>query len=228
MKQLQLLLPTLFLTISLFSQDLKNVNFGLEINPKMVTQIFDNNKLAESSSWIGAAVAGNIYLNFSPRHSIKTGLSFNLIKIEQLDYSLTFGCDFDGSMVVFGNSFSSVNYSIYYLGIPLENKLNLTNKKNHPYLKVGGEVLFNIGTTGKHQIHECGTNILEPSNSAAVFPFLLLLDVGIGYELTLKNERKFYIEPQVEYSVSRVFRKSTLLNNSRLLNIGLVVGMQFK
>lgn len=234
MQKTTLLIATLLLSLPLFSQLSRKLSYGIEINPKVVTSTFNENELTEFSNLIIASMVSNVYLDFSTRYSFKTGLSFNFLRIDQIDYSITFGCDFNGTGADFENSWIRTNYSNYYIGLPLENKLNITNKKHHPYVKMGGEFLFLVGASGDNRIYECGLP-LHPSTSLEIepFPVLFLLDLGIGFEFCFEHDRKFYIEPQVEYSVDRIFQQPPLgtpylIYNNRILNIGIVAGIRFK
>lgn len=234
MQKTTLLIVALLLSLPLFSQLSRKLSYGIEINPKVITSAFDENELAEFSNLIIASVVANAYLDLSSKYSFKTGLSFNILRIDQIDYSITFGCDFNGTGADFENSWLRTNYSNYYVGLPLENKLNLTKKKHHPYLKMGGEFLFLVGASGDNRIYECGLPLhLSTSLDIEPFPVLFLLDLGIGFEFCFEHDRKFYIEPQVEYSVDRIFQQpafgtSYLINNSRILNIGLAAGIRFR
>lgn len=236
MKKTPIFSALLFFAVTLSSQESGFYSFGIEINPWMTKQIFDDPDLGASTQLVGASVAGNVYLNFSPRFSIKSGASVSLLRASQTDYSITFGCDHDGQGGVdIRNSWTETDLSILYIGIPVAARLSLTDGASHPYLRAGGELRFHLGNRGETFIYECGTIGRLQSESPLLEPASLIIGaLGLGYELSLKEGRSFYLEPNIEYSVNQLFRKPEGLlgggvvgNNSRVLNLALAAGLRF-
>lgn len=232
MKKTIFFLLFFFLSGALMSQNSKFLSLGIEINPKIVTQQFENAELGESGYSLNASIEGNLYLNFRERIKLKTGINFNQIGINNKDYSTVFGSDHDGNGGVLTNkSWTISNYKIYYVGIPLAIRANLTEKENNFYCRIGGDFLLNLAKAGSTKVHECGAHngieitgdFFEPTS------ILILADFGIGYEFFLKENQHFYIEHNLEFSLNDLFDQTSLVinTNSKLLNVGIVVGMRF-
>ena len=235
MKNVILLIGLILGTISLSAQDSKSVSYGLEIHPKITSQIFDNSELGESFDLLSASIAGNVYLNIGARHQLKTGLNLSMVNIEQLDYSLTFPCDIviePKPEILPKNSWVKTEHKIFYLGIPIEDRIKLSVAESHPYLSVGGEVLFNIGKSGKSYVHECESPEGVETDWADPNPVLILASVGLGYEFALNSGGSCFFEPKLQYSLTEIFDSSKFprdeFNNSRTLNIGFAAGIRFK
>jgi hypothetical protein len=236
MKKTPLFIALLLSSLALSSQEAGFYSFGIEINPWATKQIFDDPELGESARLVGASVAGNIYLNFSPRFSVKSGASLSLLRVSQSEFSIIFGCDYDGvGGLDIRNSWTETDISMLYVGIPLAARLSLSERASHPYLRVGGELRVHLGNRGETHIYECGTILRLQSPVPLLEPSALVIGAaGLGYELSLKSGRSFYLEPNVEYSVNQLFRKpedllggGVVKNNSRVLNFALAAGLRF-
>jgi outer membrane protein with beta-barrel domain len=231
------LLPIfLLLSVNLLSQDTSFVKFGAELNPKIITNIFEKSEDAETYFPLSGSIAGNIYLKLNQKLSLQSGLSFSVLKVGQKDYSLIFGCDIDPSTGIdIENSWRNTKHANYYLGIPIAIKWNLSNKANTPYLKIGQETLFRLGKKSTDEIVECG-NSGSPSTVPSTYEFsdfVIAFDFGIGYEFILSKNIKFYLEPNIEYSANPFLQNDILpptgFNelNQHFFNIGLNMGLMF-
>jgi hypothetical protein len=236
MKKTPLFAALLLFAATLSSQETGFYSFGIEINPWMTKQIFEDPEFGESAQLVGASVAGNVYLNFSSRFSVKSGISLSLLRVSQVDHSITFGCDHDGQGGVdIWNSWSETDFSILYLGLPVAARLSLQDKASHPYVRIGGELRLHLGNRGASYLFECGAANVFQSERPLVDPASLIIGAaGLGYELSLKAGRSFYLEPNVEYSANQLFRKpegllgsGVVKNNSRILNFALAAGLRF-
>jgi hypothetical protein len=234
----KVLLPVLlFLAINLFSQDDPFISFGAELNPKIVTNIFKKSDHLDPYHPLSGSIAGNIYLNFSPRLSLLSGLSFNALKAGQRDYSILLGNDHDeNGNALLKNSWINTEYLNYYLGIPVDIQWNLSDKANSPYLKLGQETLFKVEKKTTNEIVSNGGNEISPISSPQTHEFsdfIITFNFGIGYEFVLNENIKFYLEPNIEYSANPFLKNDTLAPtgfnelNRHFLNLGLNMGLRF-
>lgn len=215
----------------------QELKFGVEIQPKLTTFIHDNGNKVEATEKLGFSFAGNAYLDLNNRLSFKTGLSINSIRLNLRDYAPVFPCDIDATngMVDTRNSYNDFEFPMLYLGIPAQIKWLTSEKEKHFYLKAGVETYFKLVTKGSQEVIECGTNTISVEGTLGGINSLLILSgFGIGYEVPLQNGSKFYIEPNLEYSLSPLFKgvdpmifNSNIATNGNLLNIGLIAGLLF-
>lgn len=235
--KINLILCFLLFSNLIFAQSKKENHrvYGIEIQPKVSILILEDEEIGEASNKAGAAVSGLVFFKLHNQLSFKTGLGINLTRISQKDYSPLFACDFNGMTADPLNSWQTLDFSIYYLSVPAHLKWDFNDKERHPYIRIGADFLFKIGSRGSQIIHECGTNPLESNSPTRDFsPFLIFTGLGIGYEFALKENRQFYIEPNIAYALKPVFKEKLgflgnqkVPYNSNILNISLAAGIKF-
>ena len=228
-----LVLALLFVQ-SAFAQetvDNPSLELGISVFPRISLQITDDKGTEGNPKNFGLSLYGDAYFDIKPKLKLKTGIGIHNYYLEQIDYSVLFGCDnVNGSADPY-NSFVKSESSTFFLGIPLEFRILFSDNRNHLYSKIGAEALIGIISKSESSIHECG------STSGIVFleergftsrQVLLLLKLGLGYEFQFLENKVVYIEPLFEYSLFKSFEdnEDALINNSRLVNIGLLVGMK--
>ncbi|MEZ4777676.1 MAG: outer membrane beta-barrel protein [Bacteroidia bacterium] len=220
------------MTTYLFGQESRPVGFGLEIQPRVVSEIFTNSNLGKSSSLLGGAVSGNIFFDITPNYTLKTGLGLNIQRIDHKDYTFILPCDIGTQGVDSTNSWGQIQETITYMSIPISNRIAFSQNDNRFYLQIGAEALIRINNSGTFSLYECGTKTdVDISSSYSLSPALVTGNLGIGYEATLAGSGKIYVEPNVAYSFNTIFQKMStdeLINHSRLINIGIAAGIRFR
>ena len=213
----------------------KTVHIGVSSFNYLSNPILENDELTSSEKSLSFNLRLDAYLDLSSKMQVNTGIVFQQSKITQIDYSPTFGCDFNGSTgsVDFQNSWVEDRGKIYYLGIPIEVKRKFTEKKNHIYGIAGIIPLFKINSGIETSLIECMVSTSELESSVWHNPntFLIFTDIGFGFEFEILNKRKLFLEPRVSYSITKVFEEagisSDLTVNTRLFNLGLRAGFKF-
>lgn len=216
------------------SQNEKVIHFGVNIVPKQTKQYFEKPELGIGKTLFGLSIGIDVYYDLSSKIELKSGLNLSFNQIDQIDYSFIFGCDIsiDGGVDRF-NSWVRDDYKMYYLGIPIEGKYKLIGKENHLYTKIGVETLFKIKDETTSYLVECRMEEREimsnPSNPLR--DLIFKGKFGVGYEFRIGTINKIYIEPQIEYSITSIFKEvgivGDLTNNVRILDIGIILGTRF-
>lgn len=222
---------------SLPAQQLRDIQFGADIYPQMIGQIFDDPDLGKASYQLGASLGGHVYWNAEGKLGVKAGLRFSQVRIDQIDYSIIFACDLlisTGSGIM--NSWVRSTQTLYYFGIPLELHLQLSEGPQRWYAKAGGEMRLHLGGNEQSMLYECNVDTglspetLTPEPASA----LALVSLGLGYEFPAAKGSHLFIEPTVDYAFLDLFKAQRIasfftdrLNNSRLLSFGLVLGIRF-
>lgn len=232
MRTIILLITSLLFSISLSSQIFNHFGYGIEVNPKIVTQFDGFERPANRPSTISVVSAtGNLYFELNNHYHLKSGISINLLNIDQTDFIFTSDCFLGNTNQIIDTGLIRTNYSLYYLGLPIENKINLSTGRNRPYIKVGGEFLFLVGQSGESVVHPCGATEQNVLDNYQPYPIIFQLDFGLGYEFRLPSAQTIYIEPNIEYTVDRIFEKQPFQHEliyNKIFNIGLVLGMRFE
>lgn len=227
-----LLITSLFLSTPIFCQIFNNFGYGIEVNPKIVTQFDGFERPANRPSTISVvSAAGNLYFELNKHYHLKSGISLSLLNIDQTDFTFTSDCFLENTNQIIDTGLIKTNYALYYLGLPIESKINLSTRRHRPYIKAGGEFLFLVGQSGESVVHPCGATEQNVLNNYQPYPIIFQLDFGLGYEFRLPSSKTIYIEPNIEYTVDRIFEKQPFeheLIHNKIFNIGLIVGMRFE
>lgn len=235
MKTLFSILFVCLFSFNSFGQDKdKRVSTGFEFSVWNSQQLFDDNADIESENQFGGSLAATVFYDLNARIQLQSGVRFGWYRISETDFSPSFACDQDGTGGVnIKNSFFQIDYDLLYLGIPLESRIKLFGEENHFYGVAGVELLLNISSDGEVSLYECGENPRVLDNPIfTANSWGLDLRLGTGYEFKL-NKVKFYIEPQAELWLTKVFEKRPTLisadaiNNSRLLSFAITAGLRF-
>ncbi len=84
----------------------------------------------------------------------------------------------------------------------------------------GSEEIYLIENMGS-------ASLLEMNPTRKLNRTLTLVNYGIGYQIKLSNRQFLYLESQINYSTKNIFQSSSILNNSKILNLGLAFGVGF-
>lgn len=206
-------------------------HFGVSLTPKITANQVDNNAVAKSDFATGLALNGDFYFNLLSRLQLKSGLGMQLTRLKQVDYSPLFPCDFaaNGETNLY-NSYFDITITAVYLSIPLNLKLNLTGGQNHVFLDLGLRNAFKLTSTEKVNLYECGATdayALMDSKLFAPKDYVFSLNAGIGYQASAFSGKTIILEPVVEYALTPTFQDIPILNNGKMLNIGLQLGVLF-
>ena len=219
----------ILLVTCLFGQDGRTLHAGISVEPGMSWLVFDDPDYSPASRSVHASLAGHAILDLGTRFQASLGLGLRYLNVDQIDYTSTWGCDHNGtgSLDPF-HSWVEVDYSQVYLSVPLGLKWKLFPGQNSLYVKGGASGEFFFGRSGSVDVYECG--LLSTISSWPGYDpeqFLVLGQVGVGYELMVKEKSTFFIEPSISYSFSRLFEPMILINNSRFMAAGLSIGWIF-
>ncbi|MEZ4829325.1 MAG: outer membrane beta-barrel protein [Bacteroidia bacterium] len=210
----------------------RTIGFGLEVQPKIVSQVFENSSLAESAPSLGGAFTGTVFFDISPTYTLKTGLGINLMQMDYKDYKMILPCDIHNQGIDSLNSWSEVKQTVTYLTIPVSNRIAFSQNKNRFYLQAGIEALIKIASSGTFDIMECGIDTGVSSKLVYDYsPLTVTGNLGIGYEWAFSGTGKIYVEPGIAYSLNSVFREINEfdnINDNRIFNAGLAVGIRFR
>ncbi len=215
----------LFSATALNAQEsLSSSKFGVHVTPTVTKQVFKNAKEGVGKTLFGIGLGVDYFHKVSNKIQIKTGLSYQYNEIDQVDYALSFATDWDPI-----NGFNPLNswiegqHKIHYVGIPVEIRFKLKESENHFYTKLGIGVLLKIGETSKSIINSPDSFEYPTELKSSAFD----VSYGIGYQWILNSGEALYFEPQVSYSLNSLFDEQSLINKSKLLNYGLVLGLRF-
>lgn len=222
------------LVFSISSQEtIKPYQFGIHVAPKKTTYRFQDADKSESKSQFGIEAGVDFFYHLSKKLTLKSGLSYHFLHNKQIDYSITFGSDIDftnsGSQVNLQNSWFEDDFKAHYVGLPIELRFKLLGNENHLYTKLGLELLWKFaGSEEIYLIENMGSaSLLEMNPTRKLNRTLTLVNYGIGYQIKLSNRQFLYLESQINYSTKNIFQSSSILNNSKILNLGLAFGVGF-
>ena len=224
----------LLTTNSIFSQKSEKLfHFGASISPKISIQKLDDKDLGTTEKELSLALSGDIYYDINEFIQLKSGVNINIIKTSQLDYSPRFSCDHNGQGGVnIYNSYYKTNIKAFYIGIPLDAKIKIVGNENHLFLLLGIQNLIKVSTSENVELIECMNRTLDVEDNFLFTPkkYLAILNSGIGIEFKVFKNKKMILQPLLELSLSDTYEKvgivSSVINNSRLLNYGISVGIK--
>jgi len=219
-------------------EELTSYKFGFNIYPKITKQIFEDSKKGNGKSSFGIEIGFDFFYNISKKINFKAGISYNFIQLDQIDFSPIFGSNLflnngpvqnSDNEIVLRNSWFEDEYKIHYVGIPLELRLKLIGKENFLYTKLGIEALLKINESTTSFLIESMSprRKLESNPTQNLTSTIFQINFGIGYQLKLNSKQELYIEPQIEYSFNNIFQETSLVNNSKFLNLGIMTGLRF-
>jgi hypothetical protein len=210
------------------------VHYGVHVTPKIVNQLFVDDNLIDAMKSYELSMGVDAFYDLSARVQLRSGVNYTAISLREFDYSIAFPGDHDGN----GRfdpykSWYEDKRKGHYIGLPVEVRMKLAGDVNHLYGKVGIETMFRIASSSKSVLVEGGTNEVEiPESLLNDFSAVLFkVNIGIGYEFSIGEGTKMYVEPLLEYGVNKTFVEaefaSAFNNNSHLLNFGLMLGVNF-
>lgn len=231
--------PSLFLALSLMvingllAQQEDPFSYGLYLTPKTSFVFFEDNDLGEYSNKLGLNIQFAVNYRLSDKFAISTGLKYIIDKFSTIDYSARLGCDFDGISFNPYNSWYSNEFTIQYLGVPLEGRYYFKRQGNRLYVKLGYEYFFKTGESRDAVLVECGTNELPVPSQIGdeAKNYGTKINLGLGWEVGSSGKSILTLEPEAAYSTLPVYEEagiiSDITNNVRLLDLGLRLGFRF-
>ncbi len=225
---MKLLLTFLLLfSFSLLSYGQQQFHFGVEVMPKY-TLINFHKKPILGDPQLGYSIGGNIYYAINERHQIYTGIHVNQINLDFINYSMLLNCDFNSSHGNdYLNSYMRHTQELYYVTIPLRNKFKLNEQDNHLYIQSGFDFLYLSSSKIESYITECGQHE-QALSQAQISPisFILLPNVGVGYEFKVYKNIKSFIEFKGEVALTDLFHEFNTINIP-YYNFGISTGIKF-
>lgn len=200
------------MTFASFAQEaMKRSHFGFSITPQYSLQPLGASQVEGDKLRFCLGAGGDFYYDLNPGLQVKSGLSFQLARINYRDYSPLFPADVMNGEVLQYNSYYSYDLTQYFVGVPVEAKLKLSKaeKVNHFFLSGGFRFQYLIHTSGSVQLIESGLPGVEQDLDEDLFEFnsfWTLLTCGIGYEWKAGNS-KFSISPVFDYSLTEIFKE---------------------
>ena len=228
----KLTIGLILLSVQLLAQDDQRIHWGIHLTPTIIQQQFDESEATSSSQFaLGGGI--DVYFDLSSWLQLKTGLGYNHFILSLRNYSISFGCDFDGERADPFNSWIDYQSDPHFLSIPLETRFKILGKENHLYTKVGVELLLTLEESSQSYLYPCGdrTILLENRFSHTLKGGLLFTRLGIGSEFKLFQKLKAITELQVGYTPIPIYTLSlgstASTPNSHLLDFGLLLGCRF-
>ena len=231
--------PSLFLALSLMvinsllAQQEDRFSYGLYLTPKTSFVFFEDKELGEYTNTIGLNTQFVVHYQWSDKFAVSTGIKYTIDRFSTIDYSARLGCDFDGIGFDPYNSWYTNEFTIQYLGVPLEVRYYFWRKANRLYAKLGYEYFFKVGESRDAFLVECGSNEFpvprEIGDEAKNYG--TKINLGLGWEVASNGKSVLTLEPEAAYSTLPVYEEAgifgTLTNNVRLLDLGLRLGVRF-
>lgn len=217
----------------LLAQQEDRFSYGLFLTPKTSFVFFEEDNQGEYSHQIGLNAQLVVNYQLSDRFAIGTGLKYIADRFSTIDYAVTLGCDFNGMGFDIYNSWFSNEFTIQYLGVPLEGRYYFKQQANRLYVKLGYEYFFKVGESRHAFLVECGNNELPLSSNIGDEPknYGTKINFGVGWEVATNGKSVLTLEPEAAYSTLPVYEEAgffnNLTNNIRLLDLGLRLGVTF-
>ncbi|MEP6793032.1 MAG: hypothetical protein ABJB16_01810 [Saprospiraceae bacterium] len=211
----------------------KNIHFGFSFTPQLGNAAFNSKLVANNHSGINYLFSGDVLINLSPKTQFITGLILHDVKLKYRDYSPQFPGDVENGMALIFNSYWDFNYSDLFIGLPVRVKLKLNSpdKLNHFFFKFGLTAQRLLINSGYVILNESGYIHEKRGPDEYYFDFQktwLVTNIGLGYEFKL-GKGKFSIQPEYEYSLSKIFRPTIAVDaNGRLSFLGIQLAYDIK
>ncbi len=226
---------TLFLLAinGLFAQQEDRFSYGLYLTPKTAFVFFEDNDLGEYSQNIGLNAQFIVHYQWNHKFAISTGIKYTIDRFSTIDYSPLLGCDFNGNGFDLYNSWFTNEFTIQYIGVPLEGRYYFKRQGNRLYVKLGYEYFFKTGESRNTFLVECGNNEISVSSEIGdeAKNYGTKINMGLGWEIASSSKSVLTLEPEAAYSTLPVYEQagiiSDLTNNVRLLDLGLRLGVTF-
>lgn len=215
------------------AQEKSEIHVGVSLIPQLNQIIYERPDNTESQSQFGGRLDLDWYMDGNERWQFVTGLSFQYFYIEQRDYSLTFGCDYDPiNGVDMNQSYIDDQISTAYIGVPFSTRFKLLGEENHWYLRLGGSYMRRMRVSKKSVLVECGTHetVLQNNPVNNVDNNLFVANLGTGYECKLSEKWKCFVEPTISYTLNSIYEEAGLVgdltNNPYIWSYGLRLGVR--
>jgi len=113
----------LFFSLNVQAQ---KATFGLDISYGSMGFVFDSKELIEVKPSAFLEIGGKIYFDISEKYQFFGGLSFEKRNTQFKDFSPIFFCDLELTGNVSSlNSFYEINHDLFYITIPVKNRIKL-------------------------------------------------------------------------------------------------------
>jgi hypothetical protein len=226
---------TLFLIAinGLFAQQEDRFSYGLYLTPKTSFVFFEDNDLGDYSNTIGINTQLVVNYQLSDKFAVSTGIKYTIDRFSTIDYSPRLGCDFNGNSFDLYSSWFTNEFTIQYLGVPLEGRYYFKRQGNRLYVKLGYEYFFKTGESRDAFLVACGINETPLASNIGdeAKNYSTKINFGIGWEVASNGRSVLTLEPEAAYSTLPVYEEAGIVsdftNNVRLLDLGLRLGVTF-
>lgn len=229
MKEISLAI-CLLLFLNLYGQESRSPDFAISLVPHMAQQIIADAQVIDSDQKFGFGLRGDVFFQLGPNLQINTGLFYQWNQIYQKDYSVMMACDFHSSSPSLLDSWYEDEFSIHYVGVPLELKYTPSRITGLPYLTIGLSPAMNLSYNRRTISHNClGSEQEDDEYLNTPNKLLLLASFGLGYEINFGDDIRMLLEPRVGYSMNRIFnalvQETFTTNDSKLVTWGIRLGI---
>lgn len=219
---------------SLVAQQEDRFSYELYLTPKTAVVFFEDNDLGDYTHNFGLNIQFGVNYQWNDKFAVTTGLKYWADNFSTLDYDAATGCDFDSGSYDPYNSWVTNDFSIKYLGVPLEGRYYFRRQANQLYVKLGYEYFFKVGESRDASLVSCRGEFEQkyPSNIGdQAKNYGTKINFGIGWQITTDSKATITLEPEIAYSTLPVYEEegivTDLTNNVRLLDVGLRLGLRF-
>ena len=218
----------------LLGQSPNKINFGVSLLPQITHQIIDDPEVIDSEIRFGYGVRGDLYVELSPLFQFNSGISYHLIRIKQKDYSLKQACDFHSTTPDIADSWYEDEFSLHYVGIPVELLVKPFGKSIPTFITMGVTPLWSVSHNGTTVSYNClGSTLKDRDDPYLNTPqsVMVMGSFGLGQEIFVGSGIKILLEPGFGFSFDRIFNELDLerfaTNDSKLISWSIRLGLIF-
>jgi hypothetical protein len=228
MKHLVLVFITCLISSVLLTAQKNTFSWGMMFTPKYSTALIGADAQAEADNRFGLDIQPLAGYQLGKRIEIVSGLLYSFQQLAVKDYSILFACDLRVDGFDYQNSWIENDIQLHYLGLPLQVKYHLTTGENRLFTRLGYNMLFVINESQTSTIFECnGKNELNGEVAHKINQSISELEIGIGADIHSGLHSALTLEAVVEYPLTATYDGRNILNDIRMLNIGLRLGVVF-
>lgn len=229
MRAISLSICLLFFLTS-YGQERRSLDFAISLIPQVSQQVIEDAQVIDSYQKFGFGLRGDVFFKLNPSWQVNTGLFYQLTQVHQNDYSIKMACDFHSSAPDILDSWYEDEFSLHYLGIPLELRYFPSRTSKGLYLSTGLNPALNLSYNRMTISHNCfGSEVEDHEYLNRPKRLQLLGNFGIGYDIELGGKSVLLVEPRIGYSLNRIFNElktgTFATNDSRLLTWGIRLGI---
>lgn len=219
--------------VSQNDEQVKSSHQGIFLQVTQSKQVFKN-EFASSKYLTGFAIGIQQHFDLSSKFQLRLGGAVSSIKIDEIDYSPTFGTDLDTLTweVDIYKSYVHNVVNLLQVQFPINVRFKLAGETNHIYLAGGLEGRFVISDKFNTRIQESGYGYLDIDNE----PFFKTRSptisglIDLGYEFPVRN-RKVNVSIISKFGLNTQFKGEggAFMNviAGRSFDVGFGIGMIF-